>query len=126
MWIWDQSEGTLSRNGKIVATGYSGNGLGKNNPHLEGAQGLGPVPAGRYLIKAPYDSKNVGPFVLPIDAVDSKPGDDTHQPTGRGAFRIHGDSVKAPGTASKGCIILSRKAREIIWKSGDRDLLVVH
>lgn len=125
MWVWDQSAGTLSRNGKLVSRGYSGKGRGKNNPALQGVPGIGPLPRGRYKIGAPYNSKNVGPYTLTLDAVDARPGDDIHQPTGRGAFRIHGDSIKAPGTASKGCIILPRNIRELIWKSGDRDLEVV-
>ncbi|ADG11404.1 DUF2778 domain-containing protein [Caulobacter segnis] len=123
-WTWDQSAGTLSRDGKLVSRGYSGNGRGKNNPTLEGMPGIGPIPAGRYRIGAPYDSGSVGPYTLVLDAIDANPGDDIDQRTGRGAFRIHGDSIKAPGTASKGCIILPRVVRELIWKSGDRDLVV--
>jgi hypothetical protein len=132
MWVWDQSDGSLWREAKptrgrlLISKGYSGKGRGKNNPALEGVPGIGPIPAGHYKIGKPYDSKNVGRFTLPLDAVDSRPGDDIHQPTGRSAFRIHGDSIKAPGTASKGCIILPRNIREAIWTSGDRDLLVVH
>lgn len=72
-----------------------------------------------------YDSKNVGPFAIIVDAVDSKPGDDRHDATGRGAFRIHGDSIRAPGTASKGCIILPRAIREKMWRSGVKDLEVI-
>jgi len=124
-WHYDQSSGELSRDGKLISRGYSGNGRGKNNPALEGVPGIGPIPAGRYKIGKPYDSQNVGPFAMPLDAVDAKPGDDVEARTGRGAFRVHGDSIKAPGTASKGCIILPRTIREAIWKSGDRDLEVV-
>lgn len=40
-------------------------------------------------------------------------------------FRIHGDSIRAPGTASHGCIILPRAIRDRIWASGDRALQVV-
>lgn len=125
MWRWDQSAGELTHNGRFISRGYSGNGRGKNNPSLQGVAGVGPIPAGRWKIGAPYNSANVGPYVLPLDAVDAKPGDDTHQPTGRGAFRIHGDSIKAPGTASKGCLILPRNVRQAIWASGDHDLEVV-
>lgn len=124
-WQWDQSAGELRRDGKLISRGYSGAGRGKNNPSLQGVQGVGPIPAGRWKIGAPYNSANVGPYVLPLDAVDARPGDDKHAPTGRSAFRIHGDSIKAPGTASRGCIILPRAIRELIWKSGDRDLEVV-
>ena len=124
-WKWDQSAGELTHNGTLISRGYSGKGRGKNNPALEGVPGIGPIPAGHYKIGAPYNSKNVGPFTLPLDAIDAKPGDDIHQPTGRSAFRIHGDSIKAPGTASKGCIILPPNVRRQIWNSGDRELEVV-
>lgn len=126
MWTWDQSAGTLkAANGKIIATGYSGKGSGKNNPTAQAIRAVGPVPCGLWKIGAPYNSKNVGPFALPLTAVDSKPTDDIHQPTGRSAFRIHGDSARNPGDASNGCIILPRIVREQIWRSGDHDLQVV-
>lgn len=125
MWLWDQSKGELTRNGSFVSLGYSGKGRGKNNPSLQGLAGVGPVPRGQWKIGAPYNSKNVGPYAMPIYAVDGTPNNDTQDATGRSAFRIHGDSIKAPGTASKGCIILPRAVRERIWKSGDRDLTVV-
>lgn len=125
MWTWDQSAGRLSRDGKFISSGYSGKGRGKNAPALQGVAGIGPIPRGRYKLTEIYDSPNVGPRTIRLEPVDARFGDDTHQETGRGAFRIHGDSVRAPGTASKGCIILPRPVREAMWKSGDRDLTVV-
>jgi hypothetical protein len=125
MWQWDQSAGELRLNSKLISRGYSGNGRGKNNPSLQNIPSVGPIPRGRYKIGAPYKSERVGQYALPLDAIDAKPGDDTHQPTGRGAFRIHGDSVKAPGTASHGCIILPRNIRELVWRSGVREIEVV-
>jgi len=124
MWTWDQSAGKLYHNGQLVSTGYSGKARGKNNPAMQGERGFGPIPRGKWKIVSRYDSKNVGPYALTLHAVDGKL-DDTHAPTGRGAFRIHGDSARAPGTASQGCIILPRAIREKIWTSGDRDLEVV-
>lgn len=124
MWTWDQSAGTLSRGGKIVSRGYSGKGRGVNNPSLQGVAGIGPIPRGRWIMINRYDSKNVGPFTITLNAVDSTP-DDRHDATGRGAFRIHGDSIRAPGTASKGCIILPRAIREMVWRSGDHELEVI-
>lgn len=124
-WIWDQSAATLTRDGKLISRGYSGKGRGKNNPALESVVGVGPIPVGHWKIGPPYNSERVGPYALKLDAVDAKPADDIDQRTGRGAFRIHGDSVRAPGSASNGCIILPRVIRELIWKSGDRDLIVV-
>ncbi len=124
MWTWDQSAGELRRDGKLVSRGYAGNGRGKNNPALQGVRMVGPVPRGKWKIGPPYNSKNTGPYTLTMTAQDGNQ-DDTHQPTGRGAFRIHGDSARNPGTASHGCIILPRLVREAIWKSGDREIEVV-
>jgi len=118
MWRWDQSEGSLTHNGSFICRGYSGAGLGKNNPLLEGKVATGPIPAGRWKIGPPRNSVNVGPYAMPLSPVG-------HNAKGRSAFMIHGDSAKAPGTASKGCVILPRNVREAIWTSGDHDLEVV-
>jgi hypothetical protein len=118
MWTYDQSAGVMSRAGKSY-TGYSGAGRGKNNPSMQAAVGVGPIPRGRWTIGAPYNSANTGPFTLMLTPAA---GTDT---CGRSAFRIHGDSVKNPGTASHGCVILPRAVRDAIWASGDRELLVV-
>ena len=125
MWKWDQSSGELSRNGVFLSKGYSGKGRGVNNPALQAMVGYGPLPAGPWKIVDLYNSAQVGPYALVLHAVDATPGDDRHDPTGRGAFRIHGDTAKGDRSASKGCLILPRPVRERIWKSGDRDLLVI-
>lgn len=125
MWRYDQSSGELSRNGVFVAKGYSGNGRGKNNPALQGTRMAGPIPCGRWKLVSVADSPNTGRYTITIHAVDATPGNDTHDATGRGAFRIHGDSVKNPGEASHGCIILPRGTRERMWQGGDHDLEVV-
>lgn len=125
MWKWDQSEGKLYHNGKFVSAGYSGKGRGKNNPAMQGVAGIGPLPAGQYKLTQIYDSANVGPRTIRLEPIDSNFGDDRHEGTGRGAFRVHGDSIKAPGTASKGCIVLPKAVRLAMWASGDRDLTVV-
>ena len=123
-WTWDQSAGELSHNGQLVSRGYSGKGRGKNNPALQRVIGIGPIPAGWWKIVERYESDRVGSYALRLLAIDGNL-DDTHAPTRRGAFRNHGDSLRAPGTASHGCIILPRFIREMIWKSGDSDLEVV-
>ena len=125
MWKWDQSEGELSHNGVFVTKGYSGNGRGVNNPALQGERAVGPVPDGNWKIVEMYNSKRVGPYALVLHAVDPTPDDDRHDRTNRSAFRIHGDNSKGNRSASHGCIILPRIYRERIWRSGDRDLLVV-
>ncbi len=125
MWVWDQSAGTLSRGGNVVSRGYSGKGRGKNNPNLQALQGIGPLPRGRYRIGAPRTSQRTGPYAMDLFPIDATPGDTRHDATGRSAFQIHGDSVRAPGTASSGCIILPRLVREQIWKSGTHVIEVV-
>jgi hypothetical protein len=119
MWIWDQSQGILSRNGKLISNGYSGRNRGKNNPSMQDAKGIGPIPRGGWTMTSVKNSSATGPFTI---VLEPKQTTDT---CGRSAFRIHGDSIKNPGTASHGCIILPRVIREQIWASGDRDLLVV-
>jgi len=118
MWTWDQSAGLLTRAGKSWR-GYSGAGHGKNNPAMEAAVGVGPIPQGRWTIEGRDDSPNTGPCTLTL-----KPdlGTDTF---GRSEFRIHGDNIAHPGTASHGCIILPRAVRDAIWASGDRALSVI-
>lgn len=123
MWIWKQSKGELWRNGDIISRGYSGYKRGKNNPSLQGVIGIGPIPRGKWKIVEVYNSAQVGPFAITLHAVDAAL-DDRHDLTGRNGFRIHGDSIKSPGNASHGCIILPRYVREKIWNSKDRELLV--
>lgn len=118
-WEWDQSEGCLYQYGGLVSRGYSGNGRGKNNPAMQAAVGVGPIPAGKWTItELRLKGASTGPYTL---VLAPKPGTEDF---GRSAFRIHGDSIANPGTASHGCIILPRAIRERMWRSGDRDLIV--
>lgn len=121
MWKYDQSTGALSKDGQFFTTAYSGKGRklheGRNNPDMEHVVATGPIPRGRWTIGAPYDSKNVGPYALPLTP-------DGHDAHGRSAFRIHGNN--AANDASHGCIIISpRSLREHIWNSRDHTLEVV-
>lgn len=125
MWTYKQSTGDLFREGRFVARGYSGREWGKNNPQAQAARGIGPIPCGRWRMISLYDSRSVGPRTIRLDALDDTPGDDRHAPTGRTAFRIHGDSLRTLGTASHGCIILPRAMRLAMWQSGDHFLEVV-
>ena len=118
-WQYRESTGELSRDGVVVATGYSGRDMGKNNPDMDDAVGVGPIPCGNWTLEGVRDSPNTGPFSI---ALDPDVGTKTF---GRSAFRIHGDSIQSPGTASHGCIILNRVMREKMWFSGDLKLTVV-
>jgi hypothetical protein len=119
-WLFIQRTGGLRFNGVPFAVGYSGNGLGKNNPDMQAAVGVGPIPAGRWrIVGEPFNSDANGPFCLRLEP---NIGTDT---LGRSGFLIHGDSIRKPGTASRGCVILSRPVRGAIWESGDTDFVVV-
>lgn len=117
-WLWDQSAGEMSRDGKLLCRGYAGNTWGKNNPGAEAVQGIGPLPCGKYkMTELRLTGASTGPYTIVLVQVE---GD----PHGRSAFRIHGDSIKLPGTASHGCIVIPRTFREQIWNSGDHALEV--
>jgi Protein of unknown function (DUF2778) len=118
MWTWDQSAGTMTRAG-VTYHGYSGHDLGKNNPAMQAAKAVGPIPRGKWQMTMVKDSPNTGPYTVVLEPC---PGTDT---CGRGDFRIHGDSIAHPGSASHGCIILPRAQREAMWRSGDHFIEVV-
>jgi len=120
MWTWDQSAGALSRAGKIVSTGYSGQGRGLNNPAMQAATAIGPIPRGKWTITAlRLSGASTGPYTLVLVPDE---GTDTE---GRSEFRIHGDNARLNHSASHGCIILPRAIREAIWKSADHALEVI-
>lgn len=118
-WQYSQSTGRLSHNGSSVATGYSGNGLGLNNPAMQGAPNSGPIPQGTWTIGSAYNSPNTGPRTLMLTPA---PGTNA---LGRSAFRIHGDNGRGNQSASKGCIIVGPSVRNQIIDSGDNVLVVV-
>lgn len=119
MWIYYQANGELwstkSTVNKPVAVGYSGLGTGKNNPDLQCTGDIGPIPRGRYKILNPQDQPTAFSFPL-------QPAPENNM-CGRDNFLIHGDNTKHPGWASQGCIVIGdRTIRELIAKSGDKDL----
>lgn len=120
MWTYAQETGELLQDGQLVATGYSGFETGKNNPAMQAVHDVGPIPEGDWTIGGPpINTAEHGPFVLMLTPATST------NTFGRSGFLMHGDAVNAPGTASKGCIIMPRTAREQVWNSGDTDLEVV-
>lgn len=119
MWHWGISKGILSHDGTYCGIGYSGCGLGCNNPAYQQVHSVGPLPAGQWRIVAKYDqTQEHGPYVLRLEPYE---GTETW---GRDGFLIHGDNSQLNQSASKGCIILGRVLREAIWESNDRDLTV--
>ena len=120
MWAYEQKTGALLHDGELVEKGYSGFDEGKNNPSMQALHDVGPIPSGEWKVSGPpTTTAEHGPFVLKLT-----PSNNTNT-FGRAGFLMHGDSLHAPGCASKGCIILSRTTREQVWNSGDWDLDVV-
>ncbi len=120
MWSYIQANGhMLEPNGILLAIGYAGRGEGKNNPSLQAAHDLGPLPTGTYLISPPADDAQVGEYAMRL--IPSP----TNQMYLRSGFFIHGDNPAHPGQSSDGCIVLPREAREAIWQSGDHSLQVL-
>lgn len=120
MWTFRQSDGAMYFDNVFMCYGFAGHGEGKNNPILQAAHDVGPLPVGRYAIAEMIpETASHGPYVLRLVP------DPSNIMYDRGGFLIHGDNKKHPGTGSTGCIILPRTMREIIWASCDRVLEVV-
>lgn len=120
MWTYVQSSGALvDPDGKIVTYGYSGTPGYANHPEFQNVEDKGPIPRGLYDALEPHDSPDHGPYAMHLVA------DLDNEMFGRGQFLMHGDSVTHPGTASKGCMIIPRFARERFWESGDHRIGVV-
>ena len=118
-WVFNQRTGGLSRNGQTIATGYSGHGLGRNNPAMQTAHGVGPTPLGSYTVGSPHHSNTTGNYTMNLDP---EPGTNTW---GRTLLRIHGDIPHLLGQSSDGCIILPLTVRQSMWASGDHTVQVV-
>jgi|SRR5277367_3202942 len=121
MWTYIQSTGQMfNPAGMMLAQGYSGAGsIGKNNPSLEHLPNVGPIPEGQYSIGPASDTDTHGPCVMRLTP------DPKNEMFGRDGFLIHGDSIENPGTASEGCIIMPRFARDAINTSEDKVLQVL-
>lgn len=118
-WTYKQSSGQLLHNGQLVATGYSGHGEGLNNPAMQDVVGVGPIPAGAYLIGAPKNPiDHLGPIAMPLTPTAGNDAD------GRSAFFMHGDNASADHSASDGCIIMPPQVRGLVRDSGDHALEV--
>jgi hypothetical protein len=120
-WSYESSTGRMTKEGVgILATGYAGNGPGKNDPALQNVHNVGPLPEGWYTIGEPRDMPVLGPYALPLIP------DADNEMWNRGEFFCHGERKEGPiGLASDGCIVLPLFARERLWQSGDHRLQVV-
>jgi hypothetical protein len=116
-FVYHQSTGKLTLDGKDIGRGYSGKGQGKNSPDKEKDRNVGPIPRGLYRIGKAREWRGMA------NVFDLTP--DGHNAYGRTEFLLHGDSRRSPGNASEGCIILSATVRKRIADSGITRLRVV-
>ncbi len=118
-WQYSQKTHTLTHDGEIVTKkGYAGNGTSKNNPADEKLSDRGPIPRGQYSIGVAHFHPKFKAATMRLTPVG-------HRALGRTDFLIHSDSIKNPGNASKGCIVLGFEFRKRIAESGDTVLNVV-
>lgn len=121
MWKYVQSTGEMFKSdGTLLEQGYSGAPDYQNKPDYQCEKDKGPIPRGYYTLGQSYDDQGgKGTVVIPLQPyVDNEMCD-------RDGFLIHGDKIGAPGTASNGCIILSKPSRQEIATSQDKKLFVV-
>lgn len=115
---YDQKTGHISLDGVQIGTGYSGHGVGLNNPALETMANIGPIPRGEWRIWRWDDHHgDKGPQVADLIPIDH----DAHR---RDDFLIHGDNADMNHTASHGCIIAPRAIRDELRQSGETRLVV--
>jgi hypothetical protein len=114
-WSYDSRTGAFSHGTGIITTGYSGAGIGRNNPGMEAVRNVGPIPRGRYIIGPPVNHPHLGPVALPLMPHG-------HDAKKRTEFFIHGDN--RTHDASQGCIILDRNARLQVANGKDKALMV--
>ncbi len=125
MWTYQNGTGKLISSAQVlIETGYAGGdkGLhpeGVNAPAYQYTKDIGPLPVGWYRIGTPVEGSHLGPLAIPLTP------DSDNDMRGRGGFYCHGDHIGAPGTASDGCIIMSRATRELLAQSADKRLQVI-
>jgi Protein of unknown function (DUF2778) len=108
VWVYEIVSGRWSRAGALLAVGYSGAPGFVNDPTKISVPNQGPIPVGLYTISPPRNTLDHGPEAMPLAP------DLANQMFGRFGFWCHGDNEHDPGTASEGCVILPRFARDRI------------
>lgn len=92
---------------------YSGTPAARNDPSRTHEENVGPLPSGLYDMVEDLNPANarLGGLRTRLNPYPST------EMFGRGGMLIHADSTRRPGTASQGCIILPRHARQDIANS---------
>lgn len=113
------STGQLWRDQTLLGVGYAGHGAGLNNPAMQDAKGVGPIPVGLWRIGAWVDHPHLGPVAAALKPIKLTAS------YGRDGFFIHGDNALMNHTGSDGCIVLSRALRQAIKATGEKQLTVI-
>lgn len=107
MYTYSSRAGTLTRDGTLLGTGFSGRDAGYNNPDLEAEHDVGPIPRGVWTIGAPITHPELGSLAMPLAPQSGV------NPFGRTGFYMHGWSVDPAKKleSSHGCICMARPVR---------------
>ncbi len=105
-----------------IGTGWSGRGLGKNEPSQQAWKDQGPIPQGDWTIQPSFTHPRLGELAIPL-----RPRQGTNLFGRDDQFYIHGPSRDPSkfGQESKGCPILNHKGRQFINDSGATRFTVV-
>ena len=72
-YVYEQTTGNLylvaGADRTLLGTGYSGTGDGRNNPDMQGARNVGPIPQGLWRIGDAHDSAKTGKLVMDLTPV---------------------------------------------------------
>lgn len=133
-WNYKQKTGELlGCDGMSWGYGFSGHGLGFNNPALQDMHEVGPLPVGLYKWNT-YIEKHptMGLCVIILQPVDEKGDVRTAGMYGRGGFAMHGavsldtHGAEAFLASSDGCICYKDcTARKAVWAAAAGQLLLV-
>lgn len=105
----------------LLAIGYSGDQFHTNDPGAEEKVAKGPIPRGVWSMAMAGTHPTLGPVCIRLSPKEVP----SLRASGRSGFLIHGDNSRRDFTASQGCIILPRPAREAIRALGCKVLTVM-
>lgn len=108
LYLCDESDNRV-----LLAFCYSGAPGFVNDGSKETEIGKGPIPRGLWRMDVAYHDRTKGPCTIPLFAIRAGASPDGF-PYGRSGFLIHGDNRTGNRSASRGCIIAPRYARECI------------
>ncbi len=107
--VYHQASGLIATpEGQFVSIGWSGHGIGKNDPEFQSEKSFGPLPQGVYRVGAWEEQHpGLGPMVAHLEQIEGNN-------YGRDGFYFHGPAQDPShyGNESKGCIVVPRPGRE--------------